>query len=278
MKIAYQGVRGAFSWLAGMQQFGTQASYTGFNNFPALFEAVEKGAADFAVIPFENSLIGTIYENCDLLAAADLIICAELYLRIEHSLLILPEVMDLKQIEKAYSHIKALDQCKRFFTKHSWITPVVHEDTAGAARHVGELKQPQLAAIAHASCAELYGLKVLKSNIEDDKQNYTRFIFVKKNKPLEEKSQFNKASVLFVLKNRPGELSRVLELIARKNVNLSKIVSRPIVGKPFEYIFYADLVWEREKDSRESILELLSQIGENSEQFRCLGIYEGKVS
>ena len=272
MKIAYQGVQGAFSWQAGIQQFGAQASYIGLRSFKELFKAVENGTADFAVVPYENSLIGTIYENCNLLAAADLEIVAESYLRIEHSLLVLPEVTDLKQIEKVYSHPKALEQCRHFFASHPWIVPVVHEDTAGAAQ---EIATQQKGAIAHAGCAALYGLNVLLANIEDDKKNYTRFIFVRK-KGIEQE-EWDKATVFFELKNRPGDLHRVLGLIAEKQVNVTQIVSRPIVGKPFEYTFYIDLQWNQTLTNHAAFLELLARLRENTEQFRCLGIYEGKI-
>jgi prephenate dehydratase len=277
LKIAYQGIKGAFSYLAALKRFGEDASYVGLPNFSAVFASVEKGESDFAVIPYENSLIGTIYENCDLMAQTSLNICGEHSLRIEHSLLVHPEVEKIEKIRKISSHIKALKQCKNFFTKHPWITQIIHEDTAGAARDVARLKQPECGAIAHASCASIYGLRVLESNIEDHKNNYTRFLYLSK-KDTSQDFSGNKAMVLFVLKHAPKTLHTLLAVIAERNVNIRKIEARPHRGsaQPFEYLFYLDLEWDQKENSEESINEIFWEMKKITEQFHCLGIYQAE--
>jgi prephenate dehydratase len=277
LNVVYQGVKGAFSYLAGREQFGASAHCVGLRTFAELFESVENGSAHVAVIPYENSLIGTIYENCDLLSRSHLKILAERYLRIEHSLLALPEVREIAQISNVLSHIKALDQCRRFFGDYPGISPIVYEDTAGAAMEIAARQQPEYGAIAHEACASLYGLQVLKRNIQDHVHNYTRFIFVGKEHArldLAASETENKTTVSFVLKNRPKELYQLLGLVAHKNVNMTKIESRPILGVPFEYRFTLDLVWKPEENSLSDIAQLLTEMRKQTEQFHCFGLYQ----
>jgi prephenate dehydratase len=234
MKIVFQGEQGSFSHLAGREKLGLDHQFIGLPTFNHVFSHVKEGLADFGIIPIENSLIGSIYENYDLLSQYKLKIVGEYYKRIEHHLLGLSSSTPLK---KVFSHPKALEQCTLFFEAHQGIEAVVYEDTAGAVRHVKESGHEEWGAIAGSFAGELYGLISIKNNIEDNPQNYTRFILVS-NKDLEE-AEADKCSIVAHLPHDPGSLYKLLERL--KEFNMTKVVSRPIKGTLFEYIFYIDL-------------------------------------
>jgi prephenate dehydratase len=229
MKIAYQGIEGSFSHQTLANHPGIKV---GFPTFREVYEAVERGEADLGLLPIENTLVGTIYETIDLLSQGDLKIVGELHTQVEHSLLALPGA----KISKVLSHPKALAQCAKLFADHPEWTPVPHYDTAGAAADVASSKDLTLAAIAHRSAAEIYGLKVLSTGIQDHEKNYTRFYLISK-----KAVSGTKGSLCFTLDHQPGKLAEMLNLFAKLGINLTYIVSRPVVGKPFEYLFYVDL-------------------------------------
>ncbi len=256
-RIVYQGIKGSFSYLTAVKQWGEEHRLTGMNGFREVFEAVAEDRADLALIPIENSLAGSIYENYDGLIRYDLSIIGEAYTKIEHCLLGYGEIASLK---KVFSHPKALEQCGVFLRAHPWISPVLHTDTAGAAADVARWGDPSLGAIASRESAELYGLQVLRANVEDEPNNYTRFLFVAKSPSTA--APANKCSLSFTLEHTPGKLAEVLEHLSRQGANLTKIESRPLKTKPFEYVFYLDIEFTEPPN-----LDIFSN-------YKLLGFYE----
>ena len=252
MKIAFQGVPGAYSELAARQLFGTWARILPFETFENVFEAVDKGRADRGVIPIENSLAGSIHQNYDLLVEHRLHIVGEAYLRVEHALLSLPATR-FADLREARSHPQALAQCSRFFAEHRNIKPVVWFDTAGAARSIAEEKPKGVAALAGEYAGKLYGLKALRKGIQNEENNFTRFLAIARTnsrslsgvvgEPVESvegpRVKF-KTSIVFGAKNQPGSLFHILGVFAARNIDLNKIESRPNPASPFEYRFYLD--------------------------------------
>ena len=236
--IVYQGIAGAFSHITAEMHFGSQKKFVGRQKFKELFEDVVSGAADYAVVPIENTLAGSVYENYDLLESYDVHVIAEHKTRIQHHLMGLPGAT-IDGLTRVFSHPKALEQCVTFFEEHPHIEEVIHHDTAGAAQHVQETKDLSLGAIASSQAAQLYGLTILKEGIEDNPHNWTRFFIVSKND--ESPSDADKVSIMFSVHDKPGSLFCAMKVIADNGLNMSKIQSRPIEGKPFEYFFYVDL-------------------------------------
>ncbi len=224
-KIAFQGERGAFSELAARKFCKRTFTPLPCETFEDIFDTVEDKKADLGVIPIENSLVGSIYRNYDLLLERRLHVIDETQLRIVHCLMAGHDA-SLRKITRAISHPAALDQCRNFFAKHKSIRPETFYDTAGAARHVAENNPPTTAAIAGPMAAKLYGLKVLKQSIEDEKTNYTRFLLISRNpRTVHQKA---KTSIAFSIKNRPGILYKALSVFALRDIDLTKIESRPV--------------------------------------------------
>ena len=265
--IAYQGAEGAFSHLTAVKAFGKNNRYCGLNTFREVFEKLARNEVDFAMIPIENSLIGSIYENYDLLNRYGGRIVGEYFTRIEHCLLTIPST-ELNMIKKVMSHPKALEQCRLFFQEHPGIEAVVHPDTAGAAAEVASRHDSSYAAIASAEAGELYGLEILMKGIEDNDKNYTRFVSVTKTRIEEGKP--DKCSLLIRLKHSPGTLARMLAPFADGNVNLTKIESRPLQDSPFNYVFYIDFEFEAQND----IKSLLDNLQKGVQELKILGFYQ----
>lgn len=233
--IAYQGILASFSYLVAKEYFGINNSFIGTKKFADIFKLVISNKVQYGIIPIENSLAGSIYECYDLLAKHHVWVIGQTYLKVQHCLLGLSK--DTK-ISRIFSHYKALEQCAKFFEKHREIEAVVYSDTAGAAKYIVEQNNKKWAAIASQEAAQKYGLKIIKKNIEDNKKNYTRFLIIGKQVQMPAKS--NKCSLIFTLPHVPGSLQNILGDFANNKFNLTKIESRPIYGRPFEYIFYAD--------------------------------------
>ncbi len=268
LKVAYQGTRASFSEMAIEKYFHGMAQGIGKQTFEDVFASLEKGEVELAALPIENSLIGPIVENFDLFAKYEVTVLGELYLPIEHCL-VGKNGQKIEEIKKVYSHPKALAQCTYFFQDHPWIEPITHFDTAGAAREISEKNELGLAAIGSRKSAEIYGLAILKSNLEDDKSNTTRFLFLKKGK-IEANPKEAKCSLLFTLKHTPGALAAVLSLLAEHDLNLMQIVSRPIWEKPFEYLFFIDTLNPKGIDMN----FVLDKLKEKTQTLKLLGIYE----
>lgn len=236
--VAFQGEKGAYSEDACFRYFGTSVKTQPFLDFQSVFEAVEKDKVTHAVVPVENSIEGSVAQVNDLLLDHDLTISGETMVPVKHYLMAFDDAT-MDTIREVMSHPQALGQSRKFLANHSdWhVTPCY--DTAGSARMVAESKRKDIAAIASKRAASVYGLKILKEDIQSEEVNFTRFFVLEKN-PSPVRGA-NKTSIVFATKNAPGALYSCLGEFASRNVNLSKLESRPRKNKPWVYVFYADL-------------------------------------
>ena len=232
-----------------------------------VFDRVTRGLVDGAVIPIENSLAGSVAEHFDLLLGREVHIVREFRLRIVHNLIALPGTK-VGDIRRVFSHPVALDQCRDLFAKNPKLEPVPFYDTAGSVKHVVAEGLRDAAGIASRRASEVYGGRILKAGIEDDKKNFTRFFLIRRGKPRAERKA-NKTSLAFSLKNLPGGLFKALSVFALRDISLSKIESRPMRGRPWEYVFFVDLLRGDDEDSRNA----LRHLSEGAELVKVLGIY-----
>ena len=274
MKVAFQGELGAFSQQAIRQLLGARAKPEPRQRFDQVFGALRSGQVDAAALPIENTLAGSVHENYDLLLKFDFEITAESNVRIVHHL-IAPPGAKFGAIRQVYSHPVALNQCQDFFARHRRIEPVPYYDTAGSVKMVMAERPAGAAAIASELASQIYGGRILKRGIEDDRQNFTRFFLLepagaKPRDPRGERTRPWKTSLVFSTHNRPGSLYRALSAIALRDLNLVKIESRPRRGKPWEYMFYVDLLAHRDEPR---VRNALGHLGELSDFLRVLGTY-----
>jgi len=245
VRIAIQGEIGSFSHAAVLAMHPTAADLqivpcpVSNDVFDAL---VVNATVDAAVIPIENSLAGSILEHYDLLLQHPVRILAEHHLRIRHNLIGIHGAR-VDHLERVFSHPIALAQCRQFLLQHPHLQAVPFYDTAGAVKQVVEKHDRHLAAIASAHAANHYGAEILAEGIEDNPQNYTRFQLIRRTADAISAADSNRMSLAFALENRPGTLVAALQQLATLGVNLTKIESRPVPGKPWEYIFYVDLTY-----------------------------------
>ena len=270
-KVAFQGARGAFSEEASRILLGDELAYLPCERFEQVFRALADGKVRYAVVPIENTLAGSVHENYDHLLKFQLPIIAEARLRIVHNLIARPEVK-FSQIRMAISHPVALRQCLRFFEKHPQIRSEVFYDTAGSVEQVMQHRNPAVAAIGSALAAEYYGAKTLRRSIEDDRRNYTRFFLLARKAPkLRSKNgQTLKTSIVFSTRDQPGTLFRCISALALRDINLIKIESRPLRGRPWEYLFYVDLIGS---PLEERYRNAMSHLAEMTEFLTILGCY-----
>ena len=288
LKVAIQGERGSFSHEAAEHML------PGCTVIPCarsaeVFDRVEKNSVA-AVIPIENSLAGTVAEHADLLLARDVFIQAEFRLRIVHNVIAAPGVK-LSALRRALSHPVALDQCRDFFRRHPEIEAVPFYDTAGSVKHVIAERLQDAAGIAGRHAAREYSGKILQAGIEDDKRNFTRFLLIGKcpaKAPASRKTArrgggaasipgyrrlippgANKTSIAYKVKNQPGALFKSLSVFALRDISLSKIESRPLRGRPWEYVFYVDFLRGDDEPARNA----LRHLEEVAEFVKVLGIY-----
>lgn len=270
---AFQGERGAFSEEAARRLLGPDAAVLPCQSFQEVFERLKSKEASAAVIPIENSLHGSVHENYDHLLHYDFRIAGETSVRIVHNLIARPGVA-FRQIRRVYSHPVALNQCLRFFSEHPEIEKVPFYDTAGSVKMVIEKGLTDGAAIASAIAAEIYGGRILRKSIEDDRQNFTRFFLLRrqdfKERRRPEAPRGWKTSVVFTTRNIPGALFRALSAFALRDLNLAKIESRPLRGKPWEYLFYLDFMGHMDE---ERCRNALRHLGELADFLRVLGCY-----
>ena len=289
MKVAIQGELGSFSHEAAEQML-KRCTVVPCARSAEVFDRVANGSVAAAVIPIENSLAGTVAEHADLLVTRDVFIQSEFLLRIVHNVIAAPGVR-LGALRKVFSHPVALDQCRDFFRHHPRIEPVPFYDTAGSVKHVVAQRLPDAAGIASRHAARDYGGKILQAGIEDDKRNFTRFFLIRKS-PADSKPKSgsmrgkgsaasapgyqrliprgaNKTSIAFKLKNQPGALFKSLSVFALRDISLSKIESRPMRGRPWEYVFYVDFLRGDDEPARNA----LRHLGEVAEFVKVLGIY-----
>lgn len=270
-RVAFQGERGAYSEMALRQFFGAEAALPlPRKHFADVFESVRANEAEFGILPVENALTGSIHENFDLLLDfADLKIVGETKIRIQHSLIGTVDG-DLDGIRRVLSHPQGLLQCEDFLDRNPNWERVPFYDTAGSVAHIAAGGDRADAAIANSLAAEIYGAKVLVEGIEMNHENYTRF-FVIAPSAVPNPPNPDKASIVFSTPDRPGALLEVMKSLADRNLNLQKIESRPIHGRPWTYMFYLDL----EMPPRAGILDdALGELGAHSADLRVLGVYK----
>lgn len=265
--VAYQGEPGAFSELAARRFFGRRAKLVPMGHFDDVFRFTAKGGARRGLIPIENSVFGSVHQNYDLLLDHNLSIVGEVTLRIHHHLMALPGVRT-NQIKFIFSHPQALGQCEDHLKSIRSARQIPHDDTAGAARMIREEARTNAAAVASLQAAKTYRLNILRRNIEDNHNNYTRFlVLARSGKP---PARNTKTSLVFATKNVPGALFQALAVFALREVNLLKIESRPLVGKPWQYLFYLDILGSP-RDQR--VRTALKHLEEVSTFVRILGGY-----
>lgn len=271
MRVAYQGERGAFSESAAVRLLG-EAATVPFASFEEMFDAVRSGQADCCVAPIENSLAGSIHRNYDLLLQSRLTIAAETNLQVVHNV-IAAQGVRLDDLRRVYSHPVALAQCTRFFAAHPDIEAVPVHDTAGGVRLVLERGRGDEAGIASEAAAAIYRGEILMRNVEDNPRNFTRFFLLTapdRAISTQEEPRRWKTSLVFRVENKPGALFRALGAFALLDLDLAKIESRPIEGRPWEYAFYLDIIG---RDSDPRVARALGNLGEMAESVRILGSY-----
>jgi prephenate dehydratase len=238
MKIAIQGEPGSFSHEAAMKLV-PGAVIMPFSLSADAFGALAQGNVEAAVIPIENSLAGSVSEHFDLLLTHDVVVERETLLRIRHNLIAISGTQ-IAQIDRVFSHPVALAQCRRFLANHAKMEAFAFYDTAGSVKQLVELRDRHAAAIASEAAAHYYGAQILEAGIEDNPENFTRFFLVRRKRDAVPDPQSNKLSLAFSVENRPGSLVAALSDLSTSGTNLTKIESRPVHGKPWEYIFYVD--------------------------------------
>ena len=266
MKIAFQGEPGAYSEAAVYEHFGAQVTTLPCESFELVFDSVEKGIVDFGVVPIENSLAGSIHRNYDLLLDHQLHIIDEHFLRIQHCLIGLPG-SKIEDIRCVISHPQGLAQCDKNLKKYPAIKTEAVYDTAGAVKMLKD-RDKSTAAIASKRAAETYQMQVLIEGFEDNKANYTRFLVISTHAVAPQ--TVAKTSIVFSLNNVPGALFKALSVFALRDMDLTKMESRPLIGSPWEYLFYIDFIGSVE-DTR--VIKALDHLNEYAVMMRVLGSY-----
>jgi len=266
-RVAFQGERGAFSEEAAVKLLGEGVDLVPRPTFDALFSAVDERAADAVLAPIENSLAGSVHQSYDLLLKSRLQITGEVVVPIAHNLIGIPGSR-FERLASVESHPVALAQCEEFFRVHPHIKRIAKDDTAGSVREIMQQRDPTRGAIAGTRAAAIYGAQILREHLEDHRENYTRFLLLVPAGPVPDGA--NKLSLAFQISHLPGALSRVLEIFARRKINLMKIESRPIPGSPWQYRFYVDLQASLRDADSATALEELQQC---TEDLRVLGCY-----
>jgi prephenate dehydratase len=266
VRVAFQGERGAFSEEAAQQLFSNAIETVPCRSFESLFSAVEDGRADLALAPLENSLAGHVTRSYDLLYERPLSIRAETVRPIHHCLVGCPGAR-IEQVRSVQSHPVALAQCEHFFAANPEVKRVTAEDTAGSVREVIERGDPTVTAIAGAHAAHVYGAHILRSNIDDYPENFTRFALL--GSESESIANADKHSIVLKLRHESGSLYRALEPFAKNGINLANILCRPLKRSPWHYLFFLDFL----AASLESTDAAISQLRTMAEEVRMLGSY-----
>ena len=269
--VAFQGEPGAFSEMALFRHFENAAvSSLPCSAFRDVFDTVLSGRARYGILPIENSLSGSIHENYDLLLQyPDVSLVGEHKIRIEHNLIGVPGAR-IEDIRQVYSHPQGLAQCSKFLDTFPDWQKVPFYDTAGSVAFVAREKQKAYAAIASAEAAKVYRMDILKEGIETNPRNYTRFVIIAREEYARVQTP-NKASIVFSTPDKPGSLFQFLKVLADRELNMHKLESRPIPGKPWEYMFYADLQIKPDRKRFDSALDAMKQAADD---FRILGVYQ----
>ena len=268
--VACQGVEGAFSQIACEKIFKSPFIMY-FKNFESVFSSIENGLCQYGVLPLENSTAGSVKQVYDLMIRRNFSIVRTFRLKVDHSLLVKPGTT-LDQVREIYSHEQALGQCSNFLAGLPNVKVIAVENTAVAAKMVSESPRSDVAALSSRTCAELYGLQVLASGVQDRGNNRTRFICISKN--LEIYPGADKTSIMMVLPHRPGSLYRVLARLYALGINVTKLESRPIPDRDFEFMFYFDLETSIYSDE---FVQLMCELDDLCEEFQYLGSYSEVV-
>lgn len=264
--LAIQGERGSFSEEAAIQLLGNRTEFRCCEHFEDVFHVTAGGEAHYCLIPIENSLAGSIYKNYDLLLRHRLHIVREVNMRIRHNLISATGV-SFEEIDTVMSHPVALEQCEKFFDRFPRLTKQSAYDTSGSVKRIMEQKLKTCAAIAGKRAAKFYGAKILMSNIEDNEENFTRFFLLSPSSEVLDNA--DKTSIVFSFKNAPGALFKSLRVFALREIDLTKIESRPIHGRPWEYIFYIDFLGNVTQEATQNALQALGEITEFLEVLGC---------
>lgn len=256
-RIAFQGERGAYSEAAAVALYGEALELVPLRSFEEVFQSVQGGACDLGIVPIENSLAGSIHRNYDLLLQHELYIVGETNVRVNHHL-IANRGVRLEDVRRIYSHPQALAQCEVSLASLPGVEVVPTYDTAGSVKLIKEAGLRDAAAIASRRAAEIYGMEILRAGFEDVPDNYTRFLALART-PITPTGP-SKTSLVFAGSNVPGSLFKMLSVFALRDVDLTKIESRPQRGKPWEYLFYLDLAGNMQDERCRRAVEHLSEI------------------
>ncbi|MGA9571844.1 MAG: prephenate dehydratase [Candidatus Acidiferrales bacterium] len=270
-RIAFQGERGAFSEEAALKLLGDDITLVPCATFDATFSAIRDRAADYVLAPMENSLAGSVHRSFDLLVESGLRIVGEVIIPIVHNLIGVPGAT-LERVASVESHPVALAQCEQFFIENPRLKRIPAEDTAGSVRKVMRAGDSTRAAIASKRAAELYDAVILREHLEDDCENYTRFFLLAPSAA--EPHDFpaaDKISLVFQLAHKPGALHHALEPFARRNINMMKIESRPVHGRPWQYRFYLDL---QAAAGDPEFAAALGELAQQAVELKVLGSYK----
>lgn len=270
-KLGFQGVRGSFTEEALLKYFGEENKSIPYEEFEDVFEGIKNDEIDFGVVPVENSSTGGITDVHDLLAEYGFHIAGEISIKIEQHLMGLEDAT-LETIDEVYSHHQGFAQSSKFFKEYDHLKLIPFHNTATSAKLVADLKDDKKGAIASKRASEIYKLKILKEKINDNDNNYTRFIIISKKLVKEEGA--NKISVVFSLEDTPGTLSRLLKNFSENNLNMIRIESRPTKHDKWKYFLYVD--FEGNLENRE-VRNALEQIKTSSEYFNILGFYKNRI-
>jgi prephenate dehydratase len=268
---AFQGELGAFSHSAGRKLLGADAAFFPCATFKDVFEALQADTVTHAVVPMENTLHGSVHENYDHLVDYDFKIIGETNIRVAHHLIAMPGTR-LRSIQRVYSHPVALNQCRIFFRNNPQFTAEPFYDTAGSVKMLEQQQPKNAAALASEDAAAIYGGVILKRHLEDDRKNFTRFFLLSKQEgSLAPPEHAWKTSLVFSTANVPGALFKAMACFALRDVNLTKIESRPLRGKPWEYLFYVDLNGHQE---HKPVQNAISNLQEITLFLKVLGSYQ----
>lgn len=274
LRVAFQGERGAYSEAAAVAFFGEDISPLPCKSksFEDIFDAVTSGAAERGIIPVENSLAGSIHRNYDLLLRYDLTIVGETQFRVAHQLMTLPGT-SAADIQQVYSHPQALAQCEHSLTRHfPHAERISMYDTAGSAKMLRQEQRPHAAVIASQRAAQIYNMDILYPNFEDNPENYTRFLIISR-EPIQPKGE-TKTSIVYSMKNEAGALFKSLAAFALRDIDLTKLESRPLQGQRWQYFFYLDFIGNQDDPHCRNALNHLQEL---TTYFRVLGSYPRSV-
>ncbi len=266
--VAFQGTHYAFSEIAARQFFGSEIQTVPCRSFADVFSSVQNGDSDFGILPVENSLTGSIYQNLDLFLESTVSITGETSIRVEQHLIANPGVK-IGDIKIVYSHPQALEQCRNFLASMPHIETIASYDTAGSVKDIRDKQMLHAAAIASRQAAKDYNMQIIREEIEDIPENYTRFYII--SKAAQTFNNADKTSIVFSMKNIPGALFKSLSVFALRDIDLLKIESRPLRGKPWEYFFYLDFAGNMQEEHCRNAIRHLEEI---TSFLKVLGSYK----